>query len=285
MSSENQTQNNRFSPVRFLILALACGVFLYSGLRLISYFVENRQMEKEQQALIGQAVVMIPKETVPPETAPAQLPEGQETVPPTEVPVETAPIYVDFEALRAQNSDVVGWIYCEGTPINYPIVQCGDNQRYVHRTFEGKRSNHGAIFMDFRNLPDFSDFNTIIYGHNLSTGAMFGSLRKFKDPAYYQEHPVMWILTPDKAYRMDLILGHVTPAESDAYEVFSYIEDLHERLEFALSESTFDAGEIDVSQITRVVSLSTCSKEYSMARYVVIGTLVEVAYPQPPATE
>lgn len=285
MPSEKQYKNNRFSPARFLILALACGVFLYSGVRLILYFAENRQMEKEQQALIDQAVVMVPRETTPEPTMNAVQPEGQETVPPTEAPVETAPIYVDFEALREQNSDVVGWIYCEGTPINYPIVQCMDNQRYVHRTFEGKRSNHGAIFMDFRNLPDFSDFNTIIYGHNLSSGAMFGSLRKFKDPAYYEEHPVMWILTPDKAYRMDLIAGHVTPAESDAYEVFSYIEDLHERLEFALSESTFDAGEIDVSQISRVVSLSTCSKEYSMARYVVIGTLVEVAYPEPPETE
>lgn len=283
MTPENEKKKRPFSLGRTLILGIACAVFLYSGSQLLAYFTENHSSEQEQQELIDQAVVVLPPETKPVETVDSTVPaETEETVPPTEVPVETAPIYVDFEKLKEQNEDIVGWIYCEGTKINYPIVQGESNQDYLYRTHTGERNSNGSIFLDFRNLDDFSDFNNIIYGHNMGNGAMFGTLKRFWDQTYYEEHPVMWILTPEKAFRVDLIAGMVTPSDSETYELFSYIEDLHERVKYALSKSTFDAGEIDLEQINQIVTLSTCSYEYATARYVVIGNLVEVAYPEAP---
>lgn len=287
MASENQKKRNKLSLGKLLILVAACAMFLYSGSQLWSYFSENRANAQDQQALIDEAVVVLPAEdpTEAKETDPAVgVDQTDETTAPTEPtePVETAPIYVDFEKLNQQNEDIIGWIYSEGTVINYPIIQGESNQDYLYRSHTGAYNSNGCIFMDFRNLPDFSDHNNIIYGHNMPTGVMFASLKKYMEQSYYEEHPVIWILTPEKAFRVDLIAGMVTPSDSDTYELFSYTEDLQERLEYALSQSTFDAGEVDISSIEHVVTLSTCTYEYATARYVVIGNLVEVAYPTPP---
>lgn len=284
MESENQKKRNKLPLVKSLVLGAALAVFLYSGSQLFSYFKENHANAQEQQELIDNAVVMLPANdpTEPAEEATSgDENQPDETEAPTE-PVETAPIYVDFEKLKQQNEDIIGWIYSEGTVINYPIIQGEDNQYYLRRSHTGEYNSNGCIFMDFRNLPDFTDHNNIIYGHNITTGVMFASLKNYTEQSYFEEHPVVWILTPDKAFRVDLFAGLVTPSDSETYELFSYTEDLHERLEYAISQSTFDAGEIDISAIEHVVTLSTCTYEYATARYVVIGNLVEVAYPAPP---
>ena len=87
---------------------------------------------------------------------------------------DTCPVQVDFDALARINPDVKAWIYIKGTGINYPIVQTTDNTSYLHRTFEGKDSFIGAIFLDAGCEPDFSSENSIVYGHNLKNGQMFG---------------------------------------------------------------------------------------------------------------
>ncbi len=113
-------------------------------------------------------------------------------VPELTEPEETTPITVDFEALRKENGDVVGWLYCEDTPINYPIVQSEDNDYYLRRLLDSTWNIAGTIFMDYRNAPDFSDWNTIIYGHNMNNDSMFGTLQDYKKQAYYEEHPVLY---------------------------------------------------------------------------------------------
>ena len=83
---------------------------------------------------------------------------------------------VDFSLLKQENEDIVGWIYCEGTPISYPVVQSGDNQYYLHRLINGEYNIAGSIFMDYRNNAELEDNNTIIYGHNMKNNTMFGYL-------------------------------------------------------------------------------------------------------------
>lgn len=279
MASEKK---KRIPLFKLLVLTVALAVFVYSGGKLLHYYLDNRSSIKEQQTVIDQAVVVVPQQ--PQATQPNQSVEApEEGTVPTEAALETVPIYVDFETLQAQNPDIVAWIYCPDSRIHYPVVQGESNQEYLDRSHTGEYNPNGAIFLDFRNLPDLSDFNNIIYGHNMGNGSMFGMLKGYTNPDYYKEHPTMWLLTPDKAFRLDLITGFVTPSDSETYEVFSYIEDLHERLAYSLPLSTFDAGEVDISQISQIVTLSTCSYEYATARYVVIGNMVEVAYPEPPA--
>lgn len=279
MASEKK---KRIPLLKVVVLIAALGMFVYSGGKLLHYYLENRNSLKEQQTVIDQAVVVVPQQTQA--TKPQQsLEVPEEGTEPTEAAMETAPIYVDFETLQAQNPDIVAWIYCPDSRIHYPVVQGESNQDYLHRSHTGEYNSNGSLFLDFRNLSDFSDFNNIIYGHNMSNGAMFGMLKAYANPDYYKEHPTMWLLTPDKAFRLDLFAGFVTPSDSETYEIFSYIEDLHQRLAYSLEQSTFDAGDVDISQISQIVTLSTCSYEYATARYVVIGNMVEVAYPEPPA--
>jgi sortase B len=287
---EPEKKKKKIPLARLLVLAAATAVFFYSGSKLLTYFLDNHRNAREQQELIDQAVVVLPPQTQAPSTAETQdatdaTEASAGTTAPSEAPVEMAPIYVDFEELKAQNPDIVGWIYCPDTNINYPIVQGESNQEYLYRSHTGVSNANGSIFMDFRNLPDFSDFNNIIYGHNMGHGVMFGTLRQYTTQEFYEEHPTMWILTSDKAFRLDLIAALVTPSDSETYELFSYIEDLHERLEYVLPKSNFSAGEVDISQIRQIVTLSTCTYEYATARYVVIGSMVEVGYPEPPAAE
>lgn len=276
MSHASDKDTKKMPLSRLLILVLACGIFLFSGFQLYSYFTENRADEQLQQDLIGQAVVVA--------TEPVQTVPEEGTVPATE-PVEQPPISVDFTVLREQNPDVVGWIYCEGTIINYPIVQGEDNQQYLRRRYDGTKSTLGSIFLDFRNLSDFSDLNNLIYGHNIRSGQMFAPLMSYRDQAFYEEHPIMWLLTPDTAYRLDLIAGLVVPSDSEIYGIYSYPEELMEGLEYVISHSTFTAGPVDLESVERIVTLSTCSYDFNDARYVVIGSMHEVAYPEAGSAE
>lgn len=272
-----------FSPLRFLIFTIACGLFLYSGYQLFTHWNEDRQSQQGQQEMIDQAVVVIKPtegESLPSNVAEAT--DSSETTEPTVVLAEAPPIFVDFETLLAENPNIIAWIYSEGTVINYPVVQGEDNQYYVDHLPDGRYNPHGSIFLDYRNLSDFGDFNSILYGHNMVNNSMFGTLHEYNSQDYYEKHPYMWIITPDAAYRLELIAGMVTPSDSDAYELFNSPEELHAHVEYALSESVFDAGEVDVENIQHIMTLSTCSYEYAIARFVLIGNLVPAEYPVNP---
>ena len=120
---------------------------------------------------------------------------------------DKCPIQVDFASLSAINPDIVGWVYIEDTGVNYPVVQGEDNEYYLHHTFEGRENFSGAIFMDTTCSPDFSSDNSILFGHNLKTGEMFGALKKLYDTEYNAEadwtkHPDKYpgLCTPDESY-------------------------------------------------------------------------------------
>ena len=136
-----------------------------------------------------------------------------------------------------------------------------------------------------RNLSDFSDLNNLIYGHNIRSGQMFAPLMSYRDQTFYEEHPVMWLLTPVTAYRLDLIAGLVVPSDSEIYGIYSYPVELMEGLEYVISHSTFTAENVDLESVERIVTLSTCSYDFNDARYVVIGSMHEVAYPEAGSTE
>lgn len=186
---------------------------------------------------------------------------------------ETAPITVDFDALRAVNPDVIGWIWCEGTVINYPVLQAEDDDYYLHRSFDGSYNAAGSIFAEAMNGRDFQDANTILYGHHMRNGAMFAGLEDWQDPAFAAEHPVMWILTPRRDYKVYLISGYTTSALSTVYTVFpSAGEALDEYLAEALGNSDFSPAEVPEAE--KYVVLSTCSYVFDYARYVIHGAML-----------
>ena len=87
------------------------------------------------------------------------------------------------------NPNVIGWIEIPGLSISYPVVQGTDNAYYLHHLFTGEYNSSGSIFADWHNQPDFADPNTIVYGHNMKNGSMFGTLSHYQDQALWEASP------------------------------------------------------------------------------------------------
>jgi len=252
-------------------------VLVYSGFNIGKILLEYRKGDAEYESLESEYVSELQSED------PASSPEdsGQpDTVPEDYSDNVTesdsaAPISVNFEALLEQNSDVQGWIYSKDTPINYPIARADDNDTYLRHTLSGKYNIAGTLFVDYRNSEGFRDLDTVVYGHNLKNTEMFGTIVKYQDQSYYEEHPTMWLLTPEHTYRLDVFAGFTTDSSGWPYH-FDLTEDgLADFLSRAYGSSDF-TSDVDKSDITQILTLSTCSYEYDDARYVVLCSMVEV---------
>ena len=187
------------------------------------------------------------------------------------------PIEVDFDKLKSVNEDVVGWIYVDALPdISYPIVKGKDNQTYLHQTYEKNYNFAGTIFVDYENSGDFSDCNTLVYGHNMKNGSMFGHLMKFReDDKLYKQDKYFWILTPERNYRYEIISAYTTGVNSDTYTLFKGPgEEFEKYLETIKGYSEIQTDDTDLTIKDKIVTLSTCTGNES-TRFVVQGKRVD----------
>ena len=115
-----------------------------------------------------------------------------------------------LSSLIAENSDVKGWIYIEDTEISYPILQGPNNQYYLYRAYNKQYLGAGSIFLESLNSPDFTDSHTIIFGHNMHNGSMFGQLDKFFDEEYRNDHSHVYIKLPDGTWNVYEIFAMYT---------------------------------------------------------------------------
>lgn len=180
---------------------------------------------------------------------------------------------IDFEGLQEINAQTVGWIYCEGTSISFPVVQGEDNDYYLKHMFNGKENPDGSIFLDCGNKSDFSDCHNIIYGHHMNSGAMFAPLLEYKKQEFYEEHPQMLLMTPKGDYVVEIFAGYVADVEADAWTLgFSSFEEYGEWIGRSVSKSWISTG-IQPSYEDRILTLSTCSYEFDNARFVLLGVM------------
>lgn len=186
--------------------------------------------------------------------------------------LETAPISVDFASLLEQNLDIVGWLYCPDTPINYPVVKGKDNSQYLRADLNGKYLVSGTVFTDYRNGAVGEDANYIVYGHNMKNGTMFGSLVKYKAQSYYDEHPVLYYLTPNGDYKIELYAGIVVKRDSVIYSPNPAETEFDEFMAYAKEHSTFHS-DVEITENDMLITLSTCSYEYSNARYILVARI------------
>lgn len=184
-------------------------------------------------------------------------------------------IEVDFPALLEKNDDIVGWLYLPGSVISYPVVQAENNKKYLRRDLSGKKLNAGTLFVDFRNGQTEADPNYVIYGHNMKNGTMFKTLISYKEQSFFNQNPVIYYLTPDKTYKIELVAGVIIPNDDPLYDVTKGREQMFETIKSHIKNSTFTSN-VTVSQNDNFITLSTCSYEYENARYAVIGKLNEI---------
>ena len=189
-------------------------------------------------------------------------------------PVIKELLQIDLDALREVNEDVIGWIHIPDTEISYPLLHWTDNDFYLNHTWKQTKNSGGSIFMECENDSDFSDFNTIIYGHNLLNDTMFGGLSKYKSVEYAKEHPTIYIVTDAGIFCYDVFAAHRVGIDTIMYATDLTTERRKEEfLRFAKDYSRIDMDK-EPTVDDQILTLSTCSGGHD-ARWVVQGMLVE----------
>jgi sortase B len=266
---------NRNKKLIFLyaILGLCIGLAVFFA---AAIFLELREIEQGQTFYAALPDEVRPRPAIPVRAVPD---EALAEPPAAEEPEPWAP-FVDFDAMREDFPNIIGWIQSAGTVINYPIVQGSDNDFYLYRFPDGTLHAWGSIYLDYRNAPDFSDHSMIIYGHDMRSGDMFGSLRYYRDQAFFEQHNSMFIFTPERDYLLVLFAGYVLDsyyevppmsfADEAGFEAF--IADIRRR-------SIFTSG-FEVEFGDRLVFLATCVAAGGINdRLIIVGALVEIDGP------
>ncbi|MCR8743723.1 class B sortase [Romboutsia lituseburensis] len=176
--------------------------------------------------------------------------------------------------LSSINSDYRGWININNTNIDYPILQAKDNEYYLKKDINKSNLASGSIFLDFRNNK-FSDKNTIIYGHYMKNDTMFGELKYFKNPNFFNKNNKIIITTSNnKVLKYQVFSVYVTDA-NDNYIQTNFENDYkyEEFLDKISNKSLFDNNS-NVNTSDRILTLSTCSYEFENARMVIHAKLL-----------
>ena len=267
----------RRASIKAQILLIATvsltGILIAALMMLTVTFIHYRQDETRYADARALAV----QTTAPLRTRSLMIPPPEPTV--SLEPEETPPIQVDFAALRKEGKNVLGWLYSANTLINYPITYYSNNTYYLSHDYTGTRSEGGALFFDCRLTKQLIEQNIIIYGHHMKNRSMFGGLLQYQKQTYYDEHPTMYLLTPEKNYRIELFAAQFTNSEQEQFPVWFESEQQRETyVQTAMATSTFTCGDIEYHPEDQIISLVTCAySDYIQdAKFQVIGWLIEI---------
>lgn len=187
---------------------------------------------------------------------------------------------MDLSALRDVNGDVLGWFVIPGTEISYPLVQGSDNDYYLDHSWKREYSSLGSIFMDDESAADLSDFNTLIYGHRMRSGAMFGALRSYASTNFWTSAPYIYIADSECVRRYDIFAAYEVPVTGKTYEQsFSSTQAKQEFINYCVRRSVFNAGVVPGTEDC-ILTLSTCSGGTYATRWIVQGVLRETFLPE-----
>ena len=311
--TDNRKKRKAGNVIRTVILLAAMVVFCFSAYKLVDIYLGYKQGSDEYSALGKYAAledqqepeikdepeetsgndssgdgVVLDTEISGTETASTAEKEGEDFIYETETEedaktgetiVQKKKLYymknpVDFMALQGINDDIVGWLKVGALDISYPVTQASDNDYYLHLTFELVQNAAGCIFVDYQNRPDFQDDNTIIYGHNMKDGSMFGTLKNFVQDGVYESDPYFWIYTPERIYKYEIFNCSTVGAVSNTYTLeFGSRKEFQNYLDKALMQSQVDSSKVKVNSSDKIVTLSTCTGDEE-TRFVVQGKLV-----------
>lgn len=183
---------------------------------------------------------------------------------------------VNFEELLKMNPDTIGWIRFTPEPaqINYPIVQGQDNEKYLKTTFTANENTLGAIFLNVDNLSDYSDKNSIIYGHRMKDGSMFRHLQDYDSKSFWEKNPYFYIYTLDgrKLTYHIYSVGQVEDTSDTYLTSFESEEAYQSFLDMTKEVAMYDTG-VEVTTEDKIVTLSTCTSASDEHRFVVRGVL------------
>lgn len=198
----------------------------------------------------------------------ADMPEANDEA------IERGASLIDFDTLRKSCPDVVGWIRLEDTNIDYPIVHGSDNFYYMSHLPNGAPNSAGSIMMDVTNEEDYSDTITILHGHHMRNGNMFGNLEKLAKEGYFEDHPCFHLFTPQGDYNCEVVAGWTASARVSGFPIrFENEESFREFVNYGINNAVY-ASDTDVRWTDHFVLLSTCAYSFTNARFIVLAKIL-----------
>lgn len=168
---------------------------------------------------------------------------------------------LDFTNLLKKNKETVAWVKVNGTNIDYPVVAHKDNDYYLNHSFNNTKNSAGWIFLDSSNSKDFTDKNTVIYGHNRKNGAMFSTLENTLNKSWFSkdDNKILTLYTPKKTYHYQVFSVYKIKAETyHSTTDFKDEKDYQKFINKMIKRSKFDF-KVDVTTSDKILTLSTCA--------------------------
>lgn len=289
-----------------LVACILAAAIILCTLVLVLYWQENAENQKEYEILASDAVRQVTPRTatatpssaptdVPASSAPTEPPANpsdlmEETASPSPLPTSTpkptstpyAPsasgrhLEVNFDTLRRINPDTIAWLYLPDTSLSYPVVAANaerDEGYYLTHSHQGRSSSSGTLFIESSADPQFAHKNTLIHGHRMNSGAMFGSLYQYARQSYYEKHPLMELYTPEQNWCLRIFASYEAElGDFYAQTEFDSTSEFEDYIKRCLSASQIDTDIVPAKNDT-IVTLVTCVLGDDTARRVVQGVL------------
>ena len=233
---------------RIILIICAC-VFVFAAFKLVSILLEYKKGNDIYDNIEGNIL----------EDKPVNITIGDDN---QDV---TVPFVYNHQALLNINPDGLGFLYVPSVDIRLPIAQTTDNDFYLTHTFDKTYNGNGCLFVDYRITNKLKANHVLIYGHNMNSGAMFGSLSRYETPSFYQTegNDVFYIY----------FTVYITDPISDTFTFnFSNLAGLREYAKNVQAQSLYNTG-VDITNTTQIVTFSTCTNN-SKQRLIVSGTYV-----------
>ncbi len=290
--NSKRAKNYRLVGVICVLAAIVCfGYFAYTD------YLENQSAQEmkrlqDMQNMTGhyieeEAFLEQPADSDAAQNEnPDDTTDGQEQADASDEPKQLPDILPEYEEIYAENNDLVGWLQIDGTVINYPVLQSDseeNSQFYLTHSFAKKKDKNGSLFMDYRNDFVDRDTNIIIYGHNMKSGAMFGSLKKYLDKGYLEKHSKIRFDTIYERGTYEVIgafLSEVSYQDEYAFRYYNFLNANNESEfeAFCVNVMQLDAlkkGTLDAKYGDQLLTLSTCNSYTDEGRMFIIAKRIK----------
>lgn len=225
----------KFKSIVLVLMIICATIFVYSGLKILSWYSSNKKNEKLNEEL-------------------------HEVIKVEEIEEELDKYKIDWQNLKNQNPDTVAYLKVNNTNIDYIVVQHSDNSYYLKHNFNRERNVSGWIFSDYHNKFDGTDKNIAIFGHNTRDGSMFGTLKNILNKDWYENkenHKVVLVTEMGTYYYQVFSTYSIIPEDYYINTKFNNDSEFDKFVKKLKSRSVYDYG-VEVSKDDRILTLSSC---------------------------
>ena len=276
---------SKFKRIRAILAAVIVAASICTGCGRETVPAEVKVVSAEAAASLSPTAT--PKASIQPIQATATDSGAQDEVDSTDAPHSVAGGDVlsrdeSYEAAKALNDEVIGWITVDGTVIDYPVVRTDDNEYYMGRDAEKNEAPHGSIFMDYRNADPTMQKHIILYGHYRKDGSMFHDLMNYKQSDYFKTYNTIYFLWDGVETEWKIFLAYIVTPNTIYHIHTEFLDDqnfadvMNETIEYAktVKPSNYDPS-VTIRAGDQVLTLSTCTYEYNDSYFAVMARRVK----------